>query len=54
MPRNVKDIVRKLPPARRKKIKTRAKQLVTEETTRQELRVALNAPKVRQRVTTLA
>jgi hypothetical protein len=40
MAKNVNDIIRHLPPARRKKIVKRAAQLITEEMTRQELRRA--------------
>ena len=46
MPRNVKDIIKKLPPARRKKIEARARQLIAEEMTRQQLRVALKQTQV--------
>ncbi len=46
MPRNVNDIIRKLPPARRKKVEARAKQLIAEEMTRQQLRVALKQTQV--------
>lgn len=42
MPTNVDDIIRKLPASRRKKIETRAAQLIGEEMTRQQLRRALD------------
>jgi hypothetical protein len=41
MPTNVSDIVKKLPAGRRKKIENRAAQLIAEEMTRRQLRVAL-------------
>ena len=41
MPTNVNDIIRKLPAVRRKKIERRAAQLIAEEMTRQQLRIAL-------------
>ena len=40
MPRNVDDIIKELSPARRKKVETRAAQLIAEEMTLQELRRA--------------
>jgi DNA-binding XRE family transcriptional regulator len=40
MARNVNDIIRKLPPARRKKIEARAAELIAEEMTLQQLRRA--------------
>ena len=40
MAKNVNDIIRHLPPVRRRKIEKRAAQLITEEMTRQELRRA--------------
>lgn len=46
MPTNVDDIIRKLPAARRRKIEARAKQLIAEEMTRQQLRVALKRTQV--------
>jgi DNA-binding XRE family transcriptional regulator len=41
MPTNVKEIIKKLSPARRRKIEARAKQLIAEEMTRRELRRAV-------------
>ena len=38
MPTNVNDVVRRLSPARRKKVEKRAAELIAEEMTRQELR----------------
>jgi transcriptional regulator with XRE-family HTH domain len=46
MPTNVDDIIRKLPAARRKKIEARAKELIAEEMTRQQLRRALERTQV--------
>lgn len=46
MPTNVDDIIRKLPAARRKKIEARAAQLIAEEMTRRQLRVALQRTQV--------
>jgi Mg2+ and Co2+ transporter CorA len=40
MPRNVNDIIRRLSPARRKKVENRAGRLIAEEMTRQDLRRA--------------
>jgi hypothetical protein len=40
MPRNVDDIIEKLPPAQRKKVEDRAAQLIAEEMTLQQLRHA--------------
>lgn len=40
MPRNVNEIIRKLNPAQRKKVETRAAQLIAEEMTLRELREA--------------
>ena len=40
MPRNVNDIIDKLPPAQRKRVEARAAQLIAEEMTLQELRHA--------------
>ena len=40
MPKNVDDIIKHLSPARRKKIESRATELIAEEMTRQELRRA--------------
>ena len=41
MPTNVDNIIRKLPASRRNKIERRAAQLISEEMTRQQLRIAL-------------
>lgn len=40
MPANVHDVIRRLSPARRKKVEKRAAELIAEEMTRQELRLA--------------
>src|SRR5665811_1580681 len=47
MPTNVDDIIRKLSPARRKKVEARAAQLIAEEMTLQELRRARKLTQVR-------
>ena len=47
MPRNVDDIIRKLSPARRKKVEARAAQLIAEEMTLRELRHARKLTQVR-------
>ena len=46
MPTDVNDIIKQLPSARRKRIEHRAGQLVEEEMTRQQLRVALKRTQV--------
>ncbi len=46
MPTNVNEIIRKLPAARRNKIERRAAQLIAEEMTRQQLRIALKRTQV--------
>lgn len=46
MPANVDTIITKLPPSRRKKIEARAAQLIAEEMTRQQLRVALKRTQI--------
>ena len=47
MPTNVNDIIKKLSPARRKKVETRAAQLIAEEMTLRELRHARKLTQVR-------
>jgi DNA-binding XRE family transcriptional regulator len=47
MPTNVDDIIRKLSPARRKKVESRAAQLIAEEMTLRELRHARKLTQVR-------
>ena len=47
MPTNVDDIIRKLSPAQRKKVETRAAQLIAEEMTLRELRHARKLTQVR-------
>lgn len=47
MPTNVDDIIRKLSPARRKKVEARAAQLIAEEMTLRELRHARKLTQVR-------
>src|SRR5882724_6253594 len=47
MPRNVDDIIKELSPDRRKKVETRAAQLIAEEMTLQELRRARKLTQVR-------
>ena len=47
MPTNVNDIIRKLSPAQRKKVETRAAQLIAEEMTLRELRHARKLTQVR-------
>jgi len=46
MPKNVNEIIRRLSPARRKRVEKRAAQLISEEMTRQELRRALERTQV--------
>jgi hypothetical protein len=46
MPKNVNEIIRRLSPARRKRVEKRAAQLIAEEMTRQELRRALERTQV--------
>lgn len=46
MPTNAEDFIKNLPAARRKKIEARAKQLIAEEMTRQQLRRALKRTQV--------
>ena len=46
MPTNVNQIIRKLPATRRSKIERRAAQLIAEEMTRQQLRIALKRTQV--------
>ena len=46
MPTNVDDIIRKLPPARRKRVEARAAHLIGEEMTRRELRRARDRTQV--------
>jgi DNA-binding XRE family transcriptional regulator len=47
MPTNVDDIIRKLSPAQRKKVEARASQLIAEEMTLRELRLARKLTQVR-------
>ncbi len=47
MPRNANDIIKSLPPARRKKVEARAAQLIAEEMTLRELRRARKLSQVR-------
>jgi len=47
MPTNVKDIIKSLPPARRKRIEARAAQLIAEEMTLRELRRARKLTQVK-------
>lgn len=47
MPTNVNDIIRKLPPAQRKRVEARAAQLIAEEMTLRELRRARKLTQVR-------
>ena len=46
MPKNVNEIIRRLSPARRRRVEKRAAQLIAEEMTRQELRRALKPTQV--------
>ena len=46
MPTNVNDIIKRLPPARRRQVEARAKFLIEQEMTRQQLRRALSRTQV--------
>ena len=47
MPTNIEEIIKKLPARRRNKIEARARTLIAEEMTRQQLRQALRRTQVR-------
>ena len=47
MPTNIEEIIKKLPARRRKKIEARARTLIAEEMTRQQLRQALRRTQAR-------